>query len=389
MMSNLSQEIKKKINSIIADKNLDILILSDLYNIQYATGVKVPYSHAEKDLFMIAVLDKKNVSTVILPKSWKASAERSKFEVNLVTYSIENAPQTEIKRLLSEAINGANNIGSDDQLVSISLSKLIDEVLQNANKKDCDVEIIAARKEKTETEIKHLSSIALKTDHAINGYYHHLIADRSKSSMSVSENLRIHSLERDIELEGYHACSRGVIGDSTKNIWAYAPNFGFASSDFTDIGDPIIADAMNNERGYWNNATRMAIMADEMNEDQEHAYEQLNRLREIVCELLKIGKKFSDIYQEAIATARDQNLTIIKEHALGFSVGVSAMEGPFISAGDDTVLKSKMTLIIDGIISHKEKYYRGRDTILMGENGPEILNWYKDWREPYFALNTI
>ncbi len=74
---------------------------------------------------------------------------------------------------------------------------------------------------------------------------------------------------------------------------------------------------------------------------------------------------------------------------MGFSVGVSAMEPPFLSAGDQTQIEEGMIIVIDGLIEHKGLLYRSRDTVVITDNGPEILNWYKDWREPYFALNTI
>jgi Xaa-Pro aminopeptidase len=207
--------------------------------------------------------------------------------------------------------------------------------------------------------------------------------------MSVSENLRIHSLERDIDLEGYNACSRGVVGNSISKIWAYAPKFGFAASDFTKIGDPIIADAMNNEKGYWSNSTRIAIMSEEMSPDQEDAYGQLIALRDLLCHSLKVGRTCSEVYNDALSKARDLNISIIEGHSLGFCVGASPMEGPFLCSGDQTLLDKNMVFVLDGLIQHKAHFYRSRDTVLLGEDGIDIINCYKDWREPYFALNTI
>ena len=59
----------------------------------------------------------------------------------------------------------------------------------------------------------------------------------------------------------------------------------------------------------------------------------------------------------------------------------------FLSAGDQTQIEEGMIIVIDGLIEHKGLLYRSRDTVVITDNGPEILNWYKDWREPYFALN--
>ncbi len=390
-MSTLVQEITKKIESIFDTLGIDTMILSDVYNIQYSTGIKIPCSHAHTDLVMIALLNNRGITKVILPECWVALAEQTKFDAKLLPYSIDHDPLAAANSILKDQLTHNLVIGSDDNNVSLKLAKMIAGQIAESGTERIEVEdsFTAARATKTKNEIAHIRSIALKTDHAINGYFHHLIADRSKSSMSISENLRIHSLERDIEIEGYNACSRGVIGQNIKNIWAYAPMFGFASNDFTDIGDTIIADAMNNERGYWSNATRIGIMADYMSDDQTIAYNHLVQLRKIICEELIVGRTASEVYHRIVDKAQTQNLSILKNHGFGFSVGVSTKEAPFLVSGDETLIEAEMTMVLDGIIEHEGLLYRSRDTVLITDNGHEFLNWYKDWREPYFALNTI
>jgi len=390
-MNNLANEIREKINDIYMRHDIETIILSDLYNIQYATGIKIPCSHAQPDLVMIAILNKNDEAKIILPEHWVASASQTKFDGELISYKIDQDPFGAAKSVLESEIAGTNNIGSDDELTSVKLSRMIKEVVEanGGNKISISDAILNARAIKTKAETHHIQSISLKTDHAINGYFHHLIADRSKSSMSISENLRIHSLERDIEIEGYNACSRGVLGQSIENIWAYAPAYGFASDDFTEIGDTIIADAMNNERGYWSNSTRIGIMADDMTNDQEEAYNQLVSLREIICKNLKSGRTASQVYHDVVTIANTQKISILKNYSFGFSIGVSAKEAPFLVAGDETLIQKNMIMVIDGIIKHKNLLYRSRDTVLINTEEPEFLNWYKDWREPYFAMNTI
>ncbi|MBT7582932.1 MAG: M24 family metallopeptidase, partial [Kordiimonadaceae bacterium] len=330
-MKNLAQEVTNKINQIIEDQNLDGLIISDIYNIQYATGVKIPCAHAQTDLRIFAYIERNSAPIVIVPKCWENAASQYNYNAKIISYSLENDQTISgIEELLKQCAS-AKRLGSDDDISPIKIARLIRNAIAElgAEYVSCTDDLRKARSTKTKTEIKHLKSIAMKTDHAINGYFHHLIADRSKSSMSVSENLRIHSLERDIDLEGYNACSRGVIGNSISNIWAYAPKFGFAASDFTNVGDPIIADAMNNENGYWSNSTRIAIMSEEMSEDQQDAYGHLVTLRDLLCDALKVGRKCCEVYKDVISKAADLNISIIDGHALGFCVGASPMEGPF------------------------------------------------------------
>lgn len=390
-MKNITQEVTNKVNQIIENHDLDGLIISDIYNIQYATGVKVPCAHAQTDMRIFAFIGRNSTPIIIVPKCWENLANQTKYDAKVISYSIENDQIAKAAQELFKQCSSAKRLGSDDDIAPLKIGRLIKSGIaeMDAEYISCADDLMKARSTKTETEIKHLKSIAMKTDHALNGYFHHLIADRSKSSMSVSENLRIHSLERDIDLEGYNACSRGVIGNNISNIWAYAPKFGFAASDFTQVGDPIIADAMNNENGYWSNSTRIAIMSEEMSTDQEDAYGQLVALRELICSALKIGRKCSEVYKDIVSQAADLNIPIIDGHSLGFCVGVSPMEGPFLSSGDQTTVDQNMVFVLDGLIQHKALKYRSRDTVWLRVDSAQIINCYKDWREPYFALNTI
>ena len=390
-MNNLEQEITKKITTIIDVNHLDVLIISDIYNIQYATNIKIPCAHAQSDLRMFALLKKNNNPIVVVPKCWENFVKESNHNVDVFAYSLQHDQLASAIKMVFKKCSSAKRFGSDDELISIKISEMIKKEIAALGSEHiaCADDIMGARSTKTKTEIKHLKSIAMKTDHAINGYYHHLIADRSKSSMSISENLRIHSLERDIYLEGYNACSRGVIGNSISNIWSYAPKFGFAASDFTEIGDTIIADAMNNENGYWSNSTRIAIMSEEMSDEQEIAYRHLVELREILCNSLRVGLRCCEVYQDVVEKATNLGIEIIDGHALGFNVGVSPMEGPFLSLGDQTILKKNMILILDGLVKYKSLFYRSRDTVLLDIDEVKVINDYKSWEEPYFALNTI
>ena len=390
-MNNLEQEITQKIATIIDTKQLDVLIISDIYNIQYATNIKIPCAHAQTDLRMFALLKKDKNPSVVVPKCWENIVKQSNHNVDVFAYSLKHDPLESAIKIVFEKCSSAKRLGCDDELIPIIISKVIKKEIAELGGKHvaCADDIMSARSRKTKMEIKHLKSIAMKTDHAINGFYHHLIADRSKSSMSISENLRIHSLERDIDLEGYNACSRGVIGNSISNIWAYAPKFGFAAGDFTQIGDTIIADAMNNENGYWSNSTRIAIMSEEMSDEQEIAYKHLVELRKILCDVLKVGRRCSEVYKDAVEKAANVGIEIIDGHALGFNVGVSPMEGPFLSLGDQTILEKNMIFILDGLVKYKSLLYRSRDTVLLEINEVKVINDYKSWKEPYFALNTI
>ena len=46
-------------------------------------------------------------------------------------------------------------------------------------------------------------------------------------------------------------------------------------------------------------------------------------------------------------------------------------------------------MVVDLVVSHEEVLYRSRDTVIISVEGPRIVNWYKDWREPYLAIGFL
>ena len=101
-MSTLALEINEKITNILELQNLDLLIISDLYNIQYSTGIKIPCSHAQPDLVMIALISQENGMRVILPEHWVASAKQTMFDEALLPYSIDKEPIEAAKLILEK-----------------------------------------------------------------------------------------------------------------------------------------------------------------------------------------------------------------------------------------------------------------------------------------------
>ena len=123
-----------------------------------------------------------------------------------------------------------------------------------------------------------------------------------------------------------------------------------------------------------------------MSAEQELAYGELGRVRELLLAGLKNGRSCATIYHETIAAAQEEGLQLVDNLPLGFCVGVSPMEGPYLAPGESQTVATSMVFVLDPVVQHGGLFYRSRDTIVVTENGAEIVNWYKDWREPYLAI---
>lgn len=381
-------EKRQKIEAIIQNEQLDGLVLGDPYHVQYATGVHIPAAHAQRDLVMFAVFMADKEPLLLVPHGWHAVASKLCYFPNVVAYGVKGVPLATAVSTLSNWCQPANRIGLDEAALPVAHHRQLTAAFAKHNITFVDItpQLAQARAVKTAAELHLLKSIAYKIDHVINGHFHHLSADRPRTASTISESLRIHSLERDIPIEGYHAGGRAVLGKSLGQFWAYAPKYGFADAEMTQEYDAIIAHMVNNEAGYWSNSVRIAISHDEMSVEQEAAYGQLVRVRELLLAGLKNGRLCADIYRETIAAAKEAGLQLVKNLPLGFCVGVSPMEGPYLAPGESQTVANSMVFVLDPVIKHDGLFYRSRDTVVVTENGAEIVNWYKDWREPYLAI---
>ena len=339
-------EKQQKIKKIIETYQLSGLILGELYNIQYATGVRIEAAHAQPDLPIFALFLAGADPIIIVPTCWQTVAAQESFFPQIVAYRNDHPPlQAAIETLLG-LIPQQGPLGIDSDCMSVvNASSIVAAcAARGLDLRSIDEPLAAARAVKTEEEVAILKRIALKTDHVINGHFHHLSADRPKSASSISESLRVHSSERDIEIAGYNASARAVLGESLSSIWAYAPKYGFADAEMTQAQDAIIADVLTSEAGYWSNATRIAVSNDHMTQEQAAAYAELVALRQLLLAELVPAQMCGDIYRAVVAQAKSQNLRLITALPLGFCVGVSPMEGPFWHRGRPERSKHRWSL---------------------------------------------
>ena len=380
--------IQAKIEAIIADAELDLLVLGDLYNIQYATGVQLPAAQAQSDLIILAAFRGGQAPALFVPHCWLGTVRTMCPQSDVISYRPAQSPLLAAVAALQAWAGPAQRLGLDEATLPVLLSRQLSEMAAAGGLTlvDCSEAIADARLVKTPTEQRLLSEIAYKIDHVINGHLHHLSADRRRTASLMSESVRIHALERDIPIQGYNACARAIRGTSLAHFWAHAPKFGFADVEMTQDRDAIIIDIANCEAGYWSNAARIAISHDEMSPAQAAAYGALVALRDMLLAALRTGRSGADVYREVTQAGQAAELPLVTELPLGFGVGVAPLEGPFLAPGEERALATGMVLVLDPVVRHDGLYYRSRDTVVLRESGPEIVNWYKDWREPYLAI---
>ncbi len=83
-------------------------------------------------------------------------------------------------------------------------------------------------------------------------------------------------------------------------------------------------------------------------------------------------------------------MKLVEGLALGHGIGVADVEAPYISAKDDTKICPGMALVIRPVVEGpKGELLWSSDTVVVEDDGPRVVGWYKDWRAPYVANYTL
>ncbi len=92
---------------------------------------------------------------------------------------------------------------------------------------------------------------------------------------------------------------------------------------------------------------------------------------------LKVGAKFSDIDKVVQSYAKLKDVSQLLLHHSGHCIGLEGHESPFFDIGDDSAIRSGMVFTIEpGIYVPKLGGFRHSDTVIMHEDGPEVITYY-------------
>jgi Xaa-Pro aminopeptidase/Xaa-Pro dipeptidase len=207
--------------------------------------------------------------------------------------------------------------------------------------------------------------------------------------MSLSEEVRVHCLERGLDVVGGHSVSQGVSGPNAAKFWPHPPYYGIGHekklmpSEFVRIG------ACYSLNGYWGTGSRLMTQGYPTTE-QRVAYDHLVALRETAIAYMKPGSRCSEVYNAMKAAAKDRGAKLVEGIPLGHGVGVADMEAPYLSAKDDTVICVGMVIVVCPVVEGpRGELLWNNDTVFVEDDGPLIVGWYKDWRTPYVANYTL
>ena len=385
--------IKEKVLEGINNSDFDAIVINGPDNVHFLGGIFLPFSNSRRGQKIIIFWPKEDDPVLICPAEWESSIRNSTWINQILPYDASSDRMEGIVHILRGEINNltvkAPKIGIDKGKISHNLFSILADTIIPAEWDSCDEWISQLRMVKTVQELEHLERIALDTDHGINGAIHHVTIDRYQTALTLAEEIRVHTTERELDLVGYHATSHVAAGIDTKRIWPMPPVFGYSRTRAFKEGDLVRMRMQACRDGYWSDATRI-MTAGEPTSAQNEIYQQWMAVRNWIVEGLRPGLAINEIFKSALKNADNAGIPVLSDIPFGHGVGVTPEEPPFISDSDETILLPNMILVVCPIIKANDgTYFWMKDTIVITDSGCRTVGWYKDWREPYIPIASI
>jgi Xaa-Pro aminopeptidase len=381
-------ELYDKIVAAVKASTFDAVLVTGADNYAYMAGAAIPFLALYPDSPVAVIWPRRGDPTVIAPEEWEETIMALSSVKKTVTYSRGVEAFAKVAADVLKAKKDAR-IGVDLLRIPEATLQQLKKLLPETEWASCDGLIRELRAVKTDEELELLEDAAYRVDHGIFGTQHHVLLTSTRSEMSLGEEVRVHCLERGLDVVAGHSVSQGTSGPNAAKFWPRAPYYGIGHEKKLKEGEYVRIEARYSLDGYWGTGSRLMTQGYPTAEQRE-AYNNIVTLREAALAAMKPGAKCSDVYEAMKAAAKERDAKLVEGLALGHGIGVADIEAPYISAKDDTKLCPGMALVIRPVVEGpKGELLWSSDTVVVEDGGPRIVGWYKDWRAPYVANYTL
>lgn len=381
-------ELYDKIVAAVKGSTFDAVLVTGADNFAYMAGAALPFLALYPESPVAVVWPRRGDPTIIVPEEWEETVVTLSSVKKTRTYS---GGTDAFARAAADVLKAKKDarIGVDLLRVPASTLDLLAKQLPGAEWAPCDGLIRELRAVKTDEELEYIEDAAYRVDHGIFGTQHHVLITSTRSEMSLSEEMRVHCLERGLDVVGGHSVSQGASGVNAAKFWPRAPYYGIGHEKKLEAGEYVRMEARYSLDGYWGTGCRLMTQGYPTAEQRE-AYGHLVALREAALACIRLGVKCSDVYEAMRDAAKERGAKLVEGLALGHGIGVADVEAPYISAKDDTKICPGMALVIRPVVEGpKGELLWSSDTVVVEEGGPRVVGWYRDWRVPYLANYTL
>jgi Xaa-Pro aminopeptidase len=364
----------EKIKNLMQDNDVDAVIISDRYNMNYLSGYM-------GDTGMLLFMPERQY--VLTDSRYTEVAGRQAKEFRCVDIGMDGYSKT-INGIIADTEDKISTIGFEDESISykqyMAFYKEFNNIQEGKENKETD-EIVELRplgttvnklrRLKSKAEIEKIAAAEAIGDKA----FAHIV-EWLKPGMTEQEV----ALELEVTMK-----KAGATGLSFETIAASGENSSMPHAVPTDrklrAGDFLTMDFGCLYEGYCSDMTRTVFISGSSAENAKHPTEKQLEIYNTVLraqlesmKLIKPGAVCSEVDACARKIIADAGYGDYFGHGLGHSVGLFIHEEPRFSRKCDTVLEPGMTITVEpGIYLPGEFGVRIEDLVVVTEDGYENL----------------
>lgn len=353
----------------------DILLLTDVGNITYLTGVDFPLGYGTPASPIALIFPPTGGVTMVCPFDLNEAVRDQNPGLRLISYTGPSKDSGETlaetaAAVLRESGSEKNIVGIDEHSMSVGLLCSLKKRLPNAKWLDGGAAFSRLRAVKSPEEKDRLALASEQLETGIVGALQHLegsLEDTGYTAAEFSERIRVHVYENGGSAGGLAAAPAGT----GRTDWYALPRDKFRAGELVRI------EATSKYRGYWASSARMMVLG-EASELQSRFYRENLRLKNLALSLLRPGAVSGKIFTAVAEEARREGIPLRPEFGIGFGTGTSEREEPFLIHGGGTVLAEGMCVVLSVYTEGPEKeLICSKDTYFIGSDGPVCISRYR------------
>jgi Xaa-Pro aminopeptidase len=377
----MKDEIQAGIMTALQGQKFDAVVLYGIDQLAYAGRVLLPFAHQFPQKKAALVCTKKGQMALVLPYEWEQAVRDQGWHEKLLVYSENDGPQVKVLgSLLADFLKSQGltktNIGVDLDNQTIADQQVLAAQLPQVKWLSADAWISQLRKIKTPAEIKMLQQAAIQADRGVIGALNHLegtVDDLGYTMKELAERLRVHV----IEFGGTGIGDLSVAQGESAHL-LYSPARGSVQS-----GKFLRMEINTHAMGYWCTCGR-TVFVGQPNESQVQAYADQVLLHQAAVAVLKPGNSAGDVFKAVKKTADANGILFVEAAGVGYGVGMSEQEAPYLLHGNTEKLAAGMALMVN-IFSFgpQGELICNNDMYHITAQGCEKLSTYKNWDKLY------
>ena len=227
-------------------------------NFAYMAGAAIPFLALYPESPVAVLWPKRGDPTIIVPEEWE--------ETVVTLSSVKKASHLQrgrrrIHRTVAAGLLKTQEGGTHRRRPPSASPRppleMLRKLLPDAEWAACDGLIRELRAVKTDEELELLEDVAYRVDHGIFGTQHHVLITSTRSEMSLGEEVRVHCLERGLDVVAGHSVSQGASGVNAAKFWPRAPYYGIGHEKKLTAGEYVRTEARYSIDGYWGTGSRL------------------------------------------------------------------------------------------------------------------------------------